>query len=592
MKFFNVFLAYTILIFAFYSCAKVGAPTGGKVDKDPPKILKSVPENGSVNFKGNKIYITFDEFIQLNKINENLIISPPLKNDIKTTIRHKTLIIDLNNQLEDSVTYCLNFGNSIVDYRESNPLENFEFVFSTGPRIDSFIITGNVIKANNLEPPDKNTFVLVYNNLSDTAPIKTRPLYVGRCDKEGNFKINYLKEGKYRIYALTDKNNNLKFDLQDEYFAFLDSIVEINSKIFEENNVYLHDSKYIDSSQVDSLVSNKDLLKVYATHINFRLYQEEQKNQFILSRSRPDSVKIIVAFNRSLFDDNFSIKPLNIKPLDENWYLKEINTKKDSIILWIIDSLLYSQDTLKCVVSYTVLDSIENFTNKEDTLNFVYFGRKELKNKNIQKQNKIPLSTSLSNRTIKEINEDLFIISSYPLSFIDKNLVKIEKYNDTLHKNILKDLIIDSTNRRKVKILSDFTPGEKYKLVILSGALKTYYNNINDTLNLQFEIRKNDYYGNLTINFDKKYQDIIVQLIDLKNNIVFEKNLNNEDQVIINYLAPGQYRLKAIIDKNKNNKWDTGNFKKKQQPEKVYFYKGNVDIRSNWDITLNWQIFE
>lgn len=592
MKFCKFFLLYGFLILTFYNCAKVGAPTGGKVDKNPPKILKSVPENGSVNFKGNKIYITFDEFIQLNKLNENLIISPPLKNDIKATIRNKTLIIDLNNQLEDSVTYCLNFGNSIVDYRESNPLENFEFIFSTGPSIDSFSITGNVLKAYNLEPPDKNTFVVVYNDLSDTAPIKNRPLYVGRCDKEGNFKINYLKEGKYRIYALTDKNNNLKFDLQDEYFAFLDTIVEINSNTFKENNVYLHDSKYIDSSQVDSLLSTENLLKVYTIHVNLRLYQEEQKNQFILSKSRPDSIKIVVAFNRSLLDENFDIKPINIKPINANWYLKEINTKKDSIIIWIIDSILYSQDTLKFALNYTVLDSTENFTNKEDTITFVYFGRKELKSKNIQKKDKIILSTSLLGKSVKEINEDLIIISPIPLSFVEKDLIIIKKSNDTLNNNILKDIEIDSISRRKVKVLCDFIPGEKYKLMVLPGALKTYYNDLNDTLNIQFELRKEDYYGNLVINLDKKYSDIIIQLITMKENVIFERRLDDEDKVIINYLAPGQYKLKAIIDKNKNNKWDTGNFKKKLQPEKVVFYKGNVEIRSNWDISLNWQISE
>lgn len=592
MKFCKFFLLYGFLILTFYNCAKVGAPTGGKVDKNPPKILKSVPENGSVNFKGNKIYITFDEFIQLNKLNENLIISPPLKNDIKATIRNKTLIIDLNNQLEDSVTYCLNFGNSIVDYRESNPLENFEFIFSTGPSIDSFSITGNVLKAYNLEPPDKNTFVVVYNDLSDTAPIKNRPLYVGRCDKEGNFKINYLKEGKYRIYALTDKNNNLKFDLQDEYFAFLDTIIEINSNTFKENNVYLHDSKYVDSSQVDSLLSTEDLLKVYTIHVNLRLYQEEQKNQFILSKSRPDSIKIVVAFNRSLLDENFDIKPINIKPINANWYLKEINTKKDSIIIWIIDSILYSQDTLKFALNYTVLDSTENFTNKEDTITFVYFGRKELKSKNIQKKDKIILSTSLLGKSVKEINEDLIIISPIPLSFVEKDLIIIKKSNDTLNNNILKDIEIDSISRRKVKVLCDFIPGEKYKLMVLPGALKTYYNDLNDTLNIQFELRKEDYYGNLVINLDKKYSDIIIQLITMKENVIFERRLDDEDKVIINYLAPGQYKLKAIIDKNKNNKWDTGNFKKKLQPEKVVFYKGNVEIRSNWDISLNWQISE
>jgi len=593
MKFCKLFLVTLFLIFLFNKCAKIGSPTGGQSDKIPPKIIKSIPENGAVNFKGNKIYITFDEFVQINKLNENLIVSPPLKNNIKTTIRHKTLILDLNNELEDSVTYCLNFGSSIVDFHESNPLENFEYVFSTGPNIDSFSITGKVLKAFNLEPPDKNTFVLVYKNLSDTAPLKTQPLYIGRCDKEGNYQINYLKEGRYRIYALTDKNNNFKFDLNDEYFAFYDSIVEINAKNFVESKVYILDSSLISTFKVDSLVEHKIFNKRYTASINLKLFLEEQKNQFIISKNRPDSNRFLIFFNRSLFDNNFEIFPLNFKPSVEKWFLKEISANKDTFMVWLIDSILYSQDTLICTVKYSVLDTLENLTNKIDTINFILFGRRGLTEKKTQEDKKIKLYTSLQGRNIKELSEDLYLISPYPIYCLNSDLIKIQKIKDTINNEDIKFLAeVDSLNFRKIKIKADFKPGSKYNIIVLPLAVKTFYQQINDTLNFQFECRKEDYYGKLVINIDKKYTNLIIQLLSMKGEILNEKRVDNENTIVFNYLQPGQYKLRTIIDNNNNGKWDTGNFKKKIQPEEVIYYKGNIEIRSNWEVNLNWQIFD
>jgi len=587
LKYFVIYFLFLL----FCSCAKIGSPTGGPADKIPPKILKSIPENGAINFKGDKIYLTFDEYIQLNKINENLIISPPLKNDIKTTIRHKTLIINLNNKLEDSVTYCLNFGSSIVDFREANPIENFEFVFSTGSKIDSFSITGKVLKAFDLEPPDKNTYVLIYNNLNDTAPLKVRPLYVGRCDKNGDFKINYLKDGKYRIYALTDKNNNLKYDLKDEYFAFVDTIVEINDKIFKNNKIYLIDSTIIDSAKVDSLMKQQNFESIYTTSINLKLFKEEERNQYILSKNRPDSIKIVVNFNRSLFDDNFNFNLLDLKPSSDKWYLKEINKQKDTVTIWLIDSTLFAHDTLMTIVKYSILDTSDNYIEKIDTINFIYYGRKELKNKQIEKNFKIKLNTSLQGQGIKELDEDLYIISPFPIKRIDKELFTLQKFQDTIYKEIPIIADIDTLNKRIIRIKADLKPGEKYKLIAKEEAIKSFYNHYNDTLNILFECRKEDYYGKLILNFDRNYKDVIIQLLNMKGKIVKEEKLGDRKKLIFNYLQPGQYKLKAYFDKNNNNKWDTGNYRKKIQPEEVIFYQGSIDIRSNWEIEINWQIF-
>jgi len=136
----NILLIIFILYLIVSSCAKIGAPTGGPKDEDPPRILKSIPSNYSVGYDGNKVELTFDEYIQLKNLDKELLISPPLKERLLTRFRQKTLIIDLNNELHDSTTYTLNFGNALLDNNEGNILPNYEFVFSTGKMLDTLSV--------------------------------------------------------------------------------------------------------------------------------------------------------------------------------------------------------------------------------------------------------------------------------------------------------------------------------------------------------------------------------------------------------------------------------------------------------------------
>ena len=154
----SIFRRSFILVSGFIlaaGCAKISSPTGGPKDKEPPVIVKSEPLNGSKNFTGKKIVITFDEYITLDNINEKFMVSPPMKNKPVIMVRGKNVVITYDEELRDSTTYTFYFQDAVRDLNEGNPINNYQFVFSTGPIIDSLSVTGNIFKAFDLNPPEK-----------------------------------------------------------------------------------------------------------------------------------------------------------------------------------------------------------------------------------------------------------------------------------------------------------------------------------------------------------------------------------------------------------------------------------------------------
>ena len=120
-----------------YSCANPVSPSGGPMDEDPPQLVNSEPPLFTKNFNVAKIKITFNEFIQLKDVTNQVIISPPMDEMPDFKVKGKSLIIELNEELKENTTYNIFMGNAVVDLTENNPAANFQYVFSTGDMIDS-----------------------------------------------------------------------------------------------------------------------------------------------------------------------------------------------------------------------------------------------------------------------------------------------------------------------------------------------------------------------------------------------------------------------------------------------------------------------
>jgi hypothetical protein len=209
-------------------CAQIGAPTGGPKDTLAPVLVKASPENKTIQFKGNKVVLSFDEYIDLQDLPSNLLISPLQKYSPVISYNLKTITVKFKDTLAPNTTYSLNFGNAIKDINEGNVLKNFNYVFSTGDYIDSFELKGKVLMAETGKV-DSTILVLLYRNSPDTAVQNRKPDYTARLKGDGSFQFNYLPADQFSIYALKDGDGNKYYNAKSEIFAFNNVTVNINS---------------------------------------------------------------------------------------------------------------------------------------------------------------------------------------------------------------------------------------------------------------------------------------------------------------------------------------------------------------------------
>jgi len=194
------------LFMVAFRCANPVMPLGGEKDFTPPKVVHSTPERNATNFKGRTVSITFDEFVKFEKINQQSLISPSPPTKPEYRIKGKSVLVKFNEALFDETTYTLFFGNAIVDLSENNALEGFNFVFSTGPVLDSMSLAGTVVQAFNRKPAE-GSFVMLYRMQHDTIPLdslpfKIKPYYVARTDKQGRFRFSNLRNDPYYLFAI------------------------------------------------------------------------------------------------------------------------------------------------------------------------------------------------------------------------------------------------------------------------------------------------------------------------------------------------------------------------------------------------------
>ncbi len=209
------------------SCAQIGAPTGGPRDSIPPVLINATPPNHSINFKGNRVTLTFDEYIQLQNVQQDLLVSPTPKIIPNINYKLKEVTIKLRDTLEPNTTYSIDFKNSIQDINENNPYRNFSYVFSTGPYIDSLGFSGSVLLAQTGKA-DSTLIVLLYKDLDDSAVLKNKARYVARLDSNGNFRFNNLAADTYHVFALKDEGGQKYYNNKTELFAFADSTIKVS----------------------------------------------------------------------------------------------------------------------------------------------------------------------------------------------------------------------------------------------------------------------------------------------------------------------------------------------------------------------------
>jgi Bacterial Ig-like domain len=227
---FLVFIALAVagLTTSGSGCASMVPPTGGPKDSLPPILLTAAPRDSALNFNSKKIIFTFDEFVEVDEVSKNLLVSPTPKNNPVVTNKLRTITVTIKDTLEPNTTYSLNFGNAVKDLNEGNVYRNFTYLFSTGRHIDSLNLSGKLVVAETGKP-DSTLVVLLYKNFDDSAIIKERSRYVARVDSTGAFEFHNLEPGTFRVFAVKDEGQRRYFS-KSELFAFLDSPVTSQSQ--------------------------------------------------------------------------------------------------------------------------------------------------------------------------------------------------------------------------------------------------------------------------------------------------------------------------------------------------------------------------
>lgn len=534
-----IFLFITIQI--LISCAKIGSPSGGNYDRTPPKLLEANPKHNSTNYKGNEFEIMFDEYIVLANTSEDIIISPPLKN--KPTIKSnlKTLSVSWTDTLSDNTTYIFDFGSSIVDYTEGNKLDKFSYSFSTGPYIDTNEYKGKLIEAYS-QKPVSNKYVMLYKSEDSSIVSKQKPNYVTRTDSNGNYHFRNIAKEKYLILALDDKNQNLLYDLSTEPIAFSNEMIEAT--------IYSKDS-------IKNLQSNKTNILYYfepkdtIINLNATTIISKYRFQLSFSNSTTDSLELNFVY------PNFDSKE------DSNIFI-QYNTTKDTIDVW---SLNLPFDSIKLVVRDIGLkEEVEQYYNKSE---------------NLSKKDTFSFITPNSNQ---KFYSNCLIEMPFPIQDSTQTIEALRIISTDTSTIQIKPLL---SSPIFLQIIDPLEQGSTQKIIIPKGQIRNKLGQVNDSLIFNLIIDNKSDYGNLlfTIN-DTSFQDnkYILVLEDLTGKEIMRKFSVSREKVEFKYLNEGNYKLRIIIDRNKNNKWDYGDYYNRILPEEIKYFSKTINIRKNWDI--------
>lgn len=592
-----------IILMLSWSCAQQGSPSGGPRDEDPPFVTESEPPNYSIHFEARKIRITFNEYIVLDNVNQELIVSPPMEEKPEVKLKKKSLIIEFEEDLIENTTYTFNFGSAIKDLHEGNVLLNFEYVFSTGDVLDSLSVRGTLKYAHDLSVPEDPISIMLYSDLRDSVPLLDIPLYVGRSDDSGVFSVNNLRADVYKVFALKDGNNNFLFDLPSEEIAFLDTSLIVNA---EFARFLLKSSGLIDSlpepdsisptalgipgdsimadttgMPSDSIVdAGPDLNSIY---IDLELFTEESDIQYITDYNRDDRKRLQVVFARPL-TDSFYYQTLPLKVPEKIEYLEYFSPGRDSLTLWIRDSVHYKLDTLSLQLNFTAKDTSNQYVMVSDTLRYTYREKKTDSKRASAKSDepeKLNINTLRRNGT-QELHRDLAISLTLPLQEITDSLIHLYHIPDSVEIEAPFTTMKDSLRLNRAWISSSWQSAAQYRMQILPGAITSIYTPGHDTIDVTFNTRDSEYYGQILLSIENVKTHTIIQLLQ-RDKVFLERAVDSEGTYTFPNLSPQDYQLKFIHDLNGNGKWDTGNYMEGQQPEPVEMLPVTITVRSNWD---------
>ena len=508
-------------------CAKRSTPNGGPKDSIPPVLVNANPKLNTIFFDKEEIELTFDEYITLKEISKQLIISPPMERDqykiFPQSGASKKINIELLDTLLSNTTYTFNFGSSIFDYNESNPMPYFSYTLSTGAIIDSLNVKGRIDDAFEKKPKNFISLQLypIDSTYTDSTVFLKKPFYITSTLDTTLFNFRNLKEGKYEIIALEDVAGNYLFDQNVDKIAFSETPITlpqdsvINLRLFKE-------------------IANFEWAKPFFInehHIGIGYYGEYQDQNFEMISAVPDSFETLITKNR----------------------------ETDTLNYWFKGAEL-------------------------DSLKFDFIVQDTLRTDNVQFRNPIPDSLVIKEETkgSLKLTEKFLISSNLPIVKTNPDHVIVRNIDSIA----IPFSISIEENYDKITLDFEVLPNDRYDIEIYPMALEDFWGNTNDTLSFSVMTKKVEDFGNIFIRLvHDQSVPFILELLDTQGKVVQSYyELSDSGVYPFLLLPPGTFSLRFTEDLNGNKKWDTGNYLKKIQPENVIYLPIDLDLRANWDL--------
>lgn len=570
---FPLLIIYLILTLA--SCANQGSPSGGPRDTIPPNFISSFPVNKSLNYQGKEFQFEFDESINADQLKTKLNITPLTENKFSVLIKKNFLTLKFEEAFDDSTTYTFNFADGVGDITEKNPVVNFTYAYSTGPIIDSIYVKGNIRDLYNNEV-QKEILIAVFA-IDDTLNLFTgKPRYFTTTDEEGNYHIENIKTGYYRIYCFEDDDNNLKCNPQKEKHGFqADSLNLFTSK--DSVNMVI---QLIDASE-PKFVRSKN------TGLYFDILYNKYMQEYTLSKLDDKSKKNIPS--NGFYKDNTIIRfyPAGSLKTDTDSLQLKVNT---------IDSL-----------GNTLLDTVyvkfKESRRKAEKFNFTI---KPKANSIIDKSIKFRIDFT---KPIKHINSDSLLFSYDTIKYetipdslfhwnprktqltifqtVDKNYIpqQVKLFLDQQHKlDSLVKAKEDTISRdiEKTPFTTPKLPKNQILLTVKPSAFISVDNDSTELIERKYPFLKPEDTGKISGLIQTEYKSYTFQLVDKNYNVIYQ--LDSPKEFIWPNVKPGSYSFRVLIDQNIDGKWTSGNILKNIEPEPVWFYpKDHTVLKAGWE---------
>lgn len=604
-------VAKTAVVLLFLSslmvrCANTTTPQGGPRDTIPPVLMVATPENFSTDFAAKRIFIEFNEYVQLKDQHKEFFSSPRMKSKPTLSIRGRGVMIDIKDTLLDDQTYVLNFGASLRDNNEGNPLHSFSYVFSTGSEIDSMWMSGYTADAQKSDSVSKS-YIYFYRADSlaldtlvrtadfDSTMLRRSPDAIARAETNGIFLAKNLKPVSYRIYAFQDKNDNQMYDPGTDLVGFVDE--ERNPVEMQEFAIWY------------------DSLRRYWTgepQLYMRMFMDGTfKRQMLTSAERPKSNQAVLQFGAP----HPQIDSIVFDSIDSERVIWEFQTTgRDTMSLWFNLPPEELPDTIKGRIVYMKHDTTNTLNITTEPLALAWRKietkeeerareREERERKKAEEAGKEytppPAKNPFTYRFTSsgDINPEqgLEFEFDYPLVKLDTAAITLIETDDKQQqRNVPITLTRDTTNMRRWRLMTKWGDGLKYKLSIPDSTFVDVAGYTNDSIT-----------KDLTTMAAEKFAKVIVDLRGRNDSANYILQLTAADgkkvineirgaktgQHTFNYVPEGEVCVRVVEDANGNGRWDSGNLIESRQPERVEVYRNERDeevisTKMNWDVEI------